>query len=219
MIIARYSTWLIEGLSNTLSLVVCTWVVGTFGGTLVGCLALLRPCSIGACLQVLSTILAATPVLVSLLFLHYPAQQLLGISIEPFYTALITLSLYNSIGVGNLLVEGFSTLSKGYLEIAKTLRLTPFRTLRYVTVPLLLRQLLPGIILLQIQVIHLSMFTSLISVNELFRQIQRINMKEYDPISTYGLLAAFYLGISLPMLLLVRQLKLNWIKRSGEVAI
>jgi len=47
--------------------------------------------------------------------------------------------------------------------------------------------------------LHATLFTSMISVEELFRVAQRINAQIYKPIEIYTALGVFFLAICLPV--------------------
>ena len=53
--------------------------------------------------------------------------------------------------------------------------------------------------MLQVAMMHATIFASLINVDEIFRQIQRVNAIEYKPIELYSILAVIFLCISIPL--------------------
>jgi len=71
-------------------------------------------------------------------------------------------------------------------------------------IPLALRAALPGYLVSQVAVLHMTLFASLISVDELFRVTQRINALEYNAVGVFSLLALFYFVLSFPLLIVAR---------------
>ena len=47
--------------------------------------------------------------------------------------------------------------------------------------------------------LHMTLFASLISVDELFRAAQRINAQIYKPVEIYSAVGLFFLLVSLPL--------------------
>jgi ABC-type amino acid transport system permease subunit len=68
-----------------------------------------------------------------------------------------------------------------------------------IQLPLIFRQVLPGLLLLQVMMLHTTLFASLISVEEIFRVAQRINAQIYRPVEIYTALGVFFLMVSLPI--------------------
>ncbi len=53
--------------------------------------------------------------------------------------------------------------------------------------------------LCQVNMLHMTLFASLISVEEVFRVAQRVNALEYRPVEIYSALGLFFLLLSLPL--------------------
>ena len=71
----------------TLKLSLVIWSVGLVVGTLVGVASDKWKTGVGLPLRFGSFVLSGLPVLVLLFWLHYPLQSILGIVVNPFYTA------------------------------------------------------------------------------------------------------------------------------------
>ncbi len=69
----------------------------------------------------------------------------------------------------------------------------------YIQLPIILRQTLPGLLMIQVAMLHATLFASLISVNEIFRVAQQINSIVYKPVEIYTALGILFLAICLPM--------------------
>jgi ABC-type amino acid transport system permease subunit len=68
-----------------------------------------------------------------------------------------------------------------------------------IQLPLILRQVIPALLPLQVVMLHTTLFASLISVEEIFRVAQRINAQIYRPVEIYTALGIFFLGVCLPV--------------------
>lgn len=206
-LIIKYHPALLNGLKVTLLLCIIVWSTGILIGGMFGIIGAAKPKTIGRPLEFISYFVRAIPVLVLLFWFHYPFQYLLGVTIDPFITAAITLSLMNILLTSDLVRGVLLQFPESYVEAAKVCGLTPTQAVIHIKLPILLRQLLPQIMSLMILMLQMSLFASLISVEELFRVAQRINSVEYKPVEIYTGMAFFFVLICLPINALVTWLQ------------
>ncbi|MFW6148047.1 MAG: ABC transporter permease subunit [Thermodesulfobacteriota bacterium] len=198
-LIIKYHQALLGGLKVTLSLCLIVWASGILIGGLFGAIGAAQPKTIGRPLEFISYFVRAIPVLVLLFWFHYPFQYLLGITIAPFITAAITLSLMNIVLTSDLVRGVLLQFPESYVEAAKVCGLKHTQAVLHIKLPILLRELIPQIMGLMILMLQMSLFASLISVEELFRVAQRINSIEYKPVEIYTGMAFFFVLICLPI--------------------
>ncbi len=198
-IIIRYHEGFLKGLWVTLQLASIIWTVGLAGGTLIGLLAARQPTSYGRGLSVAGFILGGLPTLVLLFWLHYPLQAMLHVVIDPFFTAAFCFSMLNILAVAEIVRSAIGDFPKQYVQAAKVCGLSSKQTFWKIELPLILRQCLPALLLSQVGMLHLTLFASLISVEEIFRVAQRINASIYKPIEIYTALGMFFLLVCLPV--------------------
>ena len=195
-LLIHYHPALLSGLEVTLTLCAIAWAAGLTGGVAVAFVGARFP-GMHRALGGLHTLVTAVPFLILLFWLHYPLQTLLGWVIPPFVTAAIALSGWNVLVVADLILKGLRDMPRDLMDAAITCNLPHRVVYRSVVLPVLFRQLFPALLAAQVTVLHLSLFASLISVDELFRVVQRINSLEYMPVQLYALLALFFGGITL----------------------
>jgi ABC-type amino acid transport system permease subunit len=198
-ILIRYYPVFFQGLLVTMQLSAIIWLSGVVIGTSIGVLSNRYQMSVGIPARITSFLLSGIPILVFLFWLHYPAQAMFDIVVDPFYTAALTLSIVNIFGVADLVRTALDDFPKQYLTAAKVSGLTRKQTIMNIQLPLIFRQVLPGLLLLQVMMLHTTLFASLISVEEIFRVAQRINAQIYRPVEIYTALGVFFLMISLPI--------------------
>lgn len=195
----------IRGLIGTLRLALSTWLIGLSIGIPLGalgfrCNAILRANSI------LNFFVQSTPILVSFLWLHYPAQAVLNITVEPYFTALLALSFCNVVSVATIIQRGLKNLPENTIEMAQTYGLPARVAFCKIFLPLILKQALAPLISLQILMLHMTLFSSLISYEELFRISLQLNATIYKPVEIFSILAIFFIAISLPFIILAHHL-------------
>jgi His/Glu/Gln/Arg/opine family amino acid ABC transporter permease subunit len=198
-ILIRYEAAFLAGLAVTLKLTGLVWTLGLALGTVMGVAASRLRRIAGYPLRLLGFVLSGIPILVLLFWLHYPAQAVIDIVVPPFYTAALTLTLVNTFGVTEIVREALSSLPREFLEAAQVSGLSRRDTVLRIQLPLILRHVVPALLMLQVGVLHMTLFASLISVEEIFRVAQRVNAQVYRPIAVYSAVALFFLLISLPL--------------------
>lgn len=208
-ILWQYHTGFLSGLWVTLQLCAIIWIAGILFGSGLGFLGWQHPHNIGKISRYISFVLAGVPILVFLFWLHYPVQAIFQVVIDPFYTAAFTFTIVNIFGVADLVRGALSDFPSQYLTAAQVCGLSPRKTILRIQLPILLRQILPGLLMLQVTMLHVTLFASLISVEEIFRVAQRINAQIYKPVEIYTALGVFFLAVCLP----VNGLAL-WIKKT-----
>ncbi len=215
-ILITYHIAFLQGLSVTLQLCAVIWSVGLVGGIAMGVLGAHRRRSWGLTIQGTSFAFSAIPTLVILFWLHYPAQAMFDVVIDPFYTAALTLSLVNLFGVGEIVRQAVADFPRQYIVAGRVCGMRTRDIVRHIQLPILFRQLLPSLMILQVGMLHASLFASLISVEELFRVAQRINSLIYRPIEIYTALALFFLAVCLPINILAAWLKKRYTRDYSE---
>ena len=216
MILWRYHAAFLSGLRQTLALALITWGAGLGAGSLLGYAGARCEGSIGALSRWCSFILSGVPVLVFLFWLHYPLQSLLGIVIDPFFTSAFAFSVINVFAVSDLVRAQVRDFPQQYLLAAKVCGLSPGQTMLRIELPIILRQILPGLLMLQVSMLHMTLFASLISVDEVFRTAQHINADCYKPVEIYTALGIFFLCASLPLNALALWLKKKFSRSLSE---
>jgi polar amino acid transport system permease protein len=215
-IFVTYREGFLQGLGVTLRLCLLVWFIGILVGTAFGVLSARYNKSFGAVTKVISTILSGVPVVVLLYWLYYPMQQQLQIDIPAFGIAAFAFSFVNIFMVSDLVKNAIKDLPRQYLLAAKVSGLSARTILTKIQIPLIFKQLLGPVLLVQISMLHNSIFASLINVDEIFRQIQRINAMVYKPIELYTALALFFIVITVPLTLVAYYLKKKYSRDYSE---
>lgn len=215
-ILLQYKEGLAKGLLVTLALCAIVWSVGLIVGMLFGVTAHRSKVTAGRGLETVSFLLTSIPFLVLLYWLHYPLQELLRVVVSPFVTAAAALSLLNIVLVASIIRNVLSEFPHQYIVAGRVCGLTNREILRHIEFPIILRGTLPQLLSVQVQMLQMTVFASLITVNELFRVAQHINSTIYKPIEIYTTLALFFIAICLPLNLLAAYLKKRYTRNISE---
>ena len=215
-ILITYHMAFLQGLRVTLELCLIIWTSGIVFGVMLGSVGAHFPESWGRFTHGMSFGFSAIPTLVVLFWLHYPAQAVFNVVIDPFYTAAFTLALVNMFAVGELVRQAVGDFPAQYIIAGRVSGLSAQDILTKIQLPILFRQLLPSLMVLQVGMLHATLFASLISVEEIFRVSQRINSTIYRPVEIYTALAFFFLLVCLPINLTAAYLKKRYTRDLSE---
>jgi His/Glu/Gln/Arg/opine family amino acid ABC transporter permease subunit len=215
-IIYKYREGFLHGLQITFSLCVIIWALGLIIGTFLGVLAHRYKIGIGIPTKVFSFFLSGVPILVFLFWIHYPFQQLIGINFDPFITTAFLISLVNIFAVAEIVRNAINDLPTQYLDAAKVCGISYNKRLFKIEFPIIFRYVLPSFLILQVNMIQLTLFGSLISVNEIFRVSQQINSLIYQPVEIYTALGIFFLIVCLPINGIALYLKHKYARNISE---
>lgn len=215
-ILINYHIAFLQGLQVTLELCLVIWTSGIVLGTTLGAVGAHFPKSWGRFTRAMSFGFSAIPTLVVLFWLHYPAQAVFNVVIDPFYTASLTLSLVNIFAIGEMVRQAAADFPTQYIVAGRVCGLGTEDIFTKIQLPILFRQLLPGLLTQQVSMLHATLFASLISVEEIFRVSQRINSTIYRPVEIYTALGLFFLAVCLPINLLAAYLKKRYTRDLSE---
>jgi ABC-type amino acid transport system permease subunit len=198
-ILIQYHQGFLSGLKVTAELCAIIWSAGLVLGAGLGLAAAEWRIGVGLPTRIAGFLLAGTPALVFLFWLHYPLQSMLHLVIDPFYTASFTLSILNVFAVAEIVRNAVREFPQQYVIAGRVSGMSRLQILRHIQTPIILRQVMPGLLTAQVAMLQMTLFASLISVEEIFRVAQRINAIIYRPVEIYTALAVFFLAICLPM--------------------
>lgn len=208
-LIIDYQDAYYRGLKGTLKLASLSWLIGLSLGGVLGTLGFLKMRMISTVSQLINFILTSIPVVVILFWFHYPAQNILGLNISPFYTSLFVIATINTFAISVIVGHGFKQIRGEYIELAKLYGISETKIIIKILFPMMARNIAPSIITLQMFILHMTLFASLISYEELFRVSLQINSVAYKPVEVFSILAGFFFLISTPFLYFSYQLKKN----------
>lgn len=198
-ILWAYRREFLGGLFVTLKLCALIWPIGIIAGTIVGAAGAHWKRTVGAASRGISFVLSGVPILVFLFWLHYPLQTMLGVVIQPFYTAVTALSIVNTLLIAETVRRVLLDFPRQYVLAARVCGISASRTVMQVQLPIVFRQVLPALLVSQVGMLQATLFASLISVDEIFRIAQRINSEVYKPVEIYSALAVLFIAVCLPM--------------------
>ena len=199
-LISEYQEAFLKGLGVTFNLYIIIVIFGLFFGLLFGALSYKYKFNFGLVIRSISFFLTGIPILVFLYWFHYPFQKLLSIVVDPFLTAAFVFSFINTFIISDILYNAIKHLPQQYVDAAIVCGIPKRERILRIEMPLIFKHFFPSYLLAQVNILHATLFASLITVDEIFKTCQVIIAKEQDsPVEIYTALGIFFLAISLPI--------------------
>jgi len=163
--------------------------------------------------QIYIEIFRCTPLLVQLIWIYYALPALTGITIPSFAAAALALSFNHAAFMSEAYRAGFQAVPVEHVESGRVLGLRKFDVLRFVQLPQMLRQQLPVILSLNIQLFKDTSLVSVIGIADMTYRANVAAATTYRPLEILTALALFYFAIAFPLTLLVNYLE----RKTGAV--
>jgi polar amino acid transport system permease protein len=134
------------------------------------------------------------PLLLIIYFVYF-GFPLIGIRIlDNLWSFLFALALYSGAYLVEVFRAGIEAVNQGYLEAGKALGLTPAQVVRFITLPLMFRIVLPSLGNTLISLFKDTSLASAVSVTELTYGAIQINVNSYRVIEVYTVVGLMYLA-------------------------
>jgi putative glutamine transport system permease protein len=186
-------TFLAGGLATTLELagvaIAVSFVAGVF--LALARLSRLRLISIVATAYIEG--MRALPVLLVIFFSYFALPRIIGHKLDPFTAGAIGLSAFTAALVAEIVRAGILAVPKGLLEAATSQGLSNAQTLRIVTLPIAIRQMMPALVAQFVTLLKDTSLTAVIGILELTRRGQIVFAQPpFQPIPVFALIALIY---------------------------
>ena len=170
-----------------------------------------------------------TPLLVQIFIIYYGLSQfpavrysfLWPILREPYWCAIIALTLNNAAYASEIIRGGLLSVPSGQVEAAKACGMSRFTCFRRIVMPLAIRQALPGYGNEMISMVKATSLASIITLMEVTGIAAKLIAESYRAIEVFVIAGAIYLAINfvLTRLLMFAEYKLTPYLRQPVVRI
>ncbi|HJF73241.1 MAG TPA: amino acid ABC transporter permease [Gallibacterium anatis] len=147
-----------------------------------------------------------TPLLIQIFFLYFGVAKL-DIKLDSITCAIISLAFLGGSYMAEAFRGGLLAVSKGQIESALSIGLTPFQVFRYVIFPQAFAVAIPAIGANCLFLIKETSIVSAIAITELMFLAKEIIGMDYKTNEALFLLMLFYLIVLLPLSIFVRYLE------------
>jgi putative glutamine transport system permease protein len=135
----------------------------------------------------------ALPVLLVIYFSFFALPRIIGFKLEPFTAGVIGLSAFTAALVAEIVRAGILAVPKGLTEAALSQGLSGAQTMRVVTLPIAIRQVMPALVAQFVTLLKDTSLTATINILELTRRGQIVYAQPpFQPLPVFALIALLY---------------------------
>lgn len=187
------------GLWLTFAYTVGSIIVGVILGLLLCFGRLSRFRVISGLARAYQEVFRCTPLLVQLMWFYYALPLLIGITIENYVAAMLTLSLYAGSFYSEIFRGGILSIDKGQTEAAKAIAMSDRQVMWRIIIPQAFKRVLPSFINQSVIQFKNTSLISVISVGELAYMAAVVNGQTYRPLEAFTVVALLYFVVLFPM--------------------
>jgi glutamate/aspartate transport system permease protein len=138
-------------------------------------------------------ILRNIPLILVIFWFYFVMPILLGKSMDPFPSAVISFIVFEATYFGEIFRAGYQTISNDMINASYSTGLTFWQTARHISIPIAFRRMLPSLITQSIVTFQDTSLAFVIGLNELVRRASIVDNLEVRSIELYGFAAIVYL--------------------------
>lgn len=184
--------YLIEGALVTLGLTVFSMFFGLILGFVIAVMRMSKYKFLSAPAYFYTWIMRGTPLLVQLIIIYTGLPQL-GIKFTVVESTLIGLTLNEAAYLSEIVRAGIAAVSRGQVNAARAIGMTPFQVMRYVVAPQAFRIIIPPLGNSVNGVLKTTSIASIISMEELLRRTQVLIQERFLVLELFVVAAIYYL--------------------------
>ena len=195
---------LIKGIPLTLEVVIISTILGFFLAILVALMRISKKGYLNKTAYYFVYAVRGTPLLLQIFFIYYGLAQFSFIQEsflwivlkDPFWCAIIALTLNTCAYSSEIIRGGIQSVSKGYLEAGSALGMGRILSFRIIMLPLAIRQALPAYGNELILMVKASSLVSTVTLLEITGIARKIISQTFAPIEIFLVAGSIYLLIN-----------------------
>ena len=195
--------FLIGGLGLTLALSALTILTSLALGGTIGLARCYGPAWLRVPLVFYIDSMRSVPVLVVLVWSYFALPIVTGVTLPPFWAALVALSLQISAFVAEIVRAGVNSVRPGQTRAALALGMSQAQAIREVVLPQAIVRMLPAFGSIISVTIKDTAIAAVIAVPELMRQAETLAGESYRPIEIFSTIMVVYFLIIFPVTRLI----------------
>ena len=199
--ISQYRQRLWEGFLMTVMISVASLIVSLVIGSLTAMGQNSRILIISYFCRAYVQIIRGTPLLVQIYFFYYIIGTAWGVD-NRYVAGVVILSIFEGAYISEIIRGGLASIDRQQYEVAKSIGLTPAKTLQLVTIPILMARILPALAGQFASIIKDSSLLSVIAVIELTQTVQEISADNFRMFENYLFVGVLYFILTFAVSLL-----------------
>ena len=214
-VVWRNSHLLLWGLLGTLKITGAALALGLPLGLGVALMRLSRARMVSLPAGVFVEFFRSTPPLVQLFWCFFALPILIGVRIDSFQAAVMTLSIQSSAFFAEVFRGGIVSVERGQWEAARALGMTYGQLLRRVVLPQAVKRMIPAFLERAIELMKTTTLVATVAYADLLFMASDIAQKTFRPLEVFTAAAALYFVVIFAASRVV-QVSERRLARSGE---
>jgi len=214
-VVWRNSHLLLWGLLGTLKVTAAALALGLPLGLGVALMRLSRTWVVSLPASVFVEFFRSTPPLVQLFWCFFALPILIGVRIDSFQAAVMTLSIQSSAFFAEVFRGGIVSVERGQWEAARAIGMTYGQLLRRVVLPQAVKRMIPAFLERAIELMKTTTLVATVAYGDLLFEASDIAQKTFRPLEVFTAAAAIYFVVIFAAGRLV-QVSGRRLARSGE---
>jgi polar amino acid transport system permease protein len=191
-VVWRNSHLLLWGLLGTLKVTVAALALGLPLGLGVALMRLSRSRAVSLPAGVFVEFFRSTPPLVQLFWCFFALPILIGVRIDSFHAAVMTLSIQSSAFFAEVFRGGIVSVERGQWDAARALGMTYRQLLRRVVLPQAVKRMIPAFLERAIELMKTTTLVATVAYADLLFEASDIAQKTFRPLEVFTAAAALY---------------------------
>jgi polar amino acid transport system permease protein len=191
-VVWRNSHLLLWGLLGTLKVTVAALALGLPLGLGVALMRLSRSRAVSLPAGVFVEFFRSTPPLVQLFWCFFALPILIGVRIDSFQAAVMTLSVQSSAFFAEVFRGGIVSVERGQWDAARALGMTYRQLLRRVVLPQAVKRMIPAFLERAIELMKTTTLVATVAYADLLFEASDIAQKTFRPLEVFTAAAALY---------------------------
>jgi polar amino acid transport system permease protein len=191
-VVWRNSHLLWWGLLGTLKVTAAALALGLPLGLIVALLRLSRARAVSLPAGVFVEFFRSTPPLVQLFWCFFALPLLIGVRIDSFQAAVMTLSVQSSAFFAEVFRGGIVSVERGQWEAARALGMTYSQLMRRVVLPQAVKRMIPAFLERAIELMKTTTLVATVAYADLLFEASDIAQKTFRPLEVFTAAAAIY---------------------------
>lgn len=191
-VVWRNSHLLLWGLVGTLKVTAAALALGLPLGLTVALLRLSRARAVSLPAGVFVEFFRSTPPLVQLFWCFFALPILIGVRIDSFQAAVMTLSLQSSAFFAEVFRGGIVSVERGQWEAARAVGMTYSQLMRRIVLPQAVKRMIPAFLERAIELMKTTTLVATVAYADLLFEASDIAQKTFRPLEVFTAAAAIY---------------------------
>lgn len=188
--------FLMKGLEMTLGLAIIAILGSFFIGVVLGVLRYSKILIISNLATLYIEVVRSIPLILFIIFIHFGfLPYFLGVDVSYFTSAAISLTIFTSAYVAEIIRGGLNSIEKANVEAAKSLGLNRFQQMIYVILPISISRMTPALVSQFVSLIKDTSLASTIGLIELTRSGEIIYERTYHEFEILIFIALVYFSV------------------------